>query len=269
MKEITGINPALLDILARLGQKQFELGYLWALALTFAEDPHTTEPTEQPASSLSQRQPPSLTPSTRAVHRIILAVDIEGSTKQVNSTKAQLRHAMYELVEEALRRAGIAETHRDPMVDRGDSLLVLIHPADDAPTSLILDTVVPTLTELLGSHNNNRPECGFRLRVVVHAGDVLWDGRGWFGESLDVAFRLLDAADVKKGLTQTTAPTVLVISDEIYRSVVCHGYEGIDPQSFHPISPVRATGRSHRGWLLYCMVPPCDIIPSQLGPQLA
>lgn len=251
MKEVTGIDPPLLDILARLARKQFELGYLWALALTFTEPPRTATPERAAANSLPQRQPMSPSLATRAVYRIILAVDIEGSTRQVNSAKALLRHAMYELVEQALRRAGITEARHDPVVDRGDSLLVLIHPADEVPKSLLLDTVVPTLTELLGEYDSNHPDRGFRLRIVVHAGDVHWDGKGWFGESLDVAFRLLDATGVKKGLTQTTAPTVLVISDDIYRSVVCHGYEGIDPPSFQPISRIRVMGRTHRGWLMY------------------
>jgi GTP diphosphokinase / guanosine-3',5'-bis(diphosphate) 3'-diphosphatase len=32
-----------------------------------------------------------------------------------------------------------------------------------------------------------------RLRVVLHAGEVHYDGNGCFGEALDIAFRLLDA----------------------------------------------------------------------------
>ncbi len=175
-------------------------------------------------------------------------MDIEGSTWQVNSAKAQLRHAMYELVEDALPCAGITEQRHDPMVDRGDSLLVLIH-ADEVPKSLLLDTVVPTLAELLGEYNARSSRHGFRLRIVVHAGEVHWDGKGWFGESLDIAFRLLDATAVKRGLVRTTAPTVLVISDEIHRSVVRHGYDGIDRRSFAPVSRYRSCGRTYRGWL--------------------
>ena len=36
-----------------------------------------------------------------------------------------------------------------------------------------------------------------RLRAVIHAGEVHYDGKGFFGEDLDVAFRLLDAPRFK------------------------------------------------------------------------
>jgi len=39
-------------------------------------------------------------------HRAIVAVDIEASTARNNSTKAVLRNAMYDLVEEALHHVG-------------------------------------------------------------------------------------------------------------------------------------------------------------------
>src|SRR5262249_40729723 len=79
---------------------------------------------------------------------------------------------------------------------------------------------------------------------------VHWDGMGWCGESLDVAFRLLDAPEVKRRLVlRATAATVLVVSDDIHRSVVRQGYEGIDAQTFDPVVRVRIAGRVHRGWV--------------------
>ena len=35
---------------------------------------------------------------------------------------------------------------------------------------------------------------------MVHAGEVNYDANGCFGEALDIAFRLLDSAHVKKAL---------------------------------------------------------------------
>ncbi|MGH3558002.1 MAG: hypothetical protein ACRDTK_11035, partial [Mycobacterium sp.] len=67
-----------------------------------------------------------------------------------------------------------------------------------------------------------------RVRVVLHAGEVHYDANGCFGEALDVAFRLLDAARVKQALRETPDPLVLVVSGDIYSSVVRHGYDGID-----------------------------------------
>jgi class 3 adenylate cyclase len=182
-------------------------------------------------------------------YRIILALDIEGSTTRTNSAKARLRTVMYELLEAALHGAGIAECHRDKLIDRGDGVLALIHPVDDVPKTVLLNSVMPTLARLLWEHNSGDPDRRFRLRAVVHAGEVLYDPRGCFGEALDIAFRLLDAPSVKHRLERTTAPIVMVVSDDIYRYVVRHGYDGIDDHGFESIGRVTVGDARHRGWV--------------------
>ncbi|GAA3930070.1 hypothetical protein GCM10023085_09280 [Actinomadura viridis] len=183
------------------------------------------------------------------LHRTILAVDIEGSTGSTDPVKARLRAALYELLESALLAAGIDRRHHDPLIDRGDGALTLIRPVDRAPKTVLLDTVVPALGRLLAGHNARRPADRFRLRAVVHAGEVLYDGRGCFGESLDVAFRLLDDERVKRALRRSREPLVLVTSDDIYRSIIRHGYEGIDPDTYAPCVQLEVGGRTHQGWL--------------------
>ena len=177
-------------------------------------------------------------------HRAIVAVDVEGSTGRTNPEKVQMRRLMYELVEQALDEAGISEHCRDPLIDRGDGILALIHPVDHAPKTLLLTVVVPTLSRLLAEHGL------FRLRAVVHAGEVHFDDRGCFGEAVDVACRLLDAEPAKEKLRQVAAPLVLVVSDEIHRNVVRHGYDGIDVQAYEPLVQIDfAAGYRHTGWV--------------------
>ena len=43
----------------------------------------------------------------------------------------------------AMRTAGIADGHCDPLTDRGDGFLALIHPVDDVPKTLLLNPLVP------------------------------------------------------------------------------------------------------------------------------
>jgi hypothetical protein len=259
MREIVGLDLTLLegnpghraDVLAELGTREYDAGRFQARVRIFGrmadhQSDHESTAFSQHAGSIPSRQSRGLPP---AVHRTIFAVDIAGSTKRVNSVKGQLRRAMYELVEKALTDNGIDAGRREEVVDRGDSVLVLIHPVDEVPKSLLLDAVVPTLTELLYRHNDEYPDLAFRLRAVVHAGEVHWDGHGWFGEALDIAFRLLDAPRTKQGLSQVTAPLVLVISDDIHRSVASQGYAGIDAESFLPAVRVRVAGRFIRGWV--------------------
>lgn len=182
-------------------------------------------------------------------HRIILVVDIENSTMRTNSAKAALRRVMYALLEECLAACGIREDHRDPFVDRGDGILVLIHPVDEVPKTIMLSVVVPMLETLLRRHDESFPEQALRLRAVLHAGEVHYDDRGCFGESLDVAFRLLDAAEVKERFRRTTAPLMFVVSDDIQRAVIRHGYEGIDQDAFVPGAYVFVAGQIRVGWI--------------------
>jgi hypothetical protein len=154
----------------------------------------------------------------------------------------------------ALRRAGISTSHRDKFVDRGDGILALIHPVDQVPKALLLNRAVPVLSRLLADYNASLPRFGYperqlRIRVVMHAGEVHYDANGCFGEALDVAFRLLDAVRVKRALRETADPLILVISGDIYNSVVRHGYDGIDHDSYQPLVRVCVAGRRYPGWV--------------------
>ncbi len=187
-------------------------------------------------------------------YRSIVALDIERSTSRPNPVKGELRNKTYELLEVALRTAGVGERHRDGFVDRGDGILALIHPVDQVPKTLLLNRAVPCLKRLLTEYNaslprHSQPQRQLRVRVVMHAGEVHYDRNGCFGESLDVAFRLLDAGRVKRTLRETADPLILVISGEIYSSVVRHGYDGIDDQAFHPLVRVEVAGKRYPGWI--------------------
>src|SRR5437763_6133425 len=179
-------------------------------------------------------------PATGLPHyRAILALDIERSTSRPNPVKAELRNKTYELFEVALRKAGIGTSHRDRFVDRGDGILALIHPVDQVPKALLLNRAVPLLGRLLAGYNASlprasRPQRQLRIRVVVHAGEVHYDANGCLGEALDIASRLLDASHVKKALQTAADPLILVISGDIYRAIVRHGYDGIDQRAFRP-----------------------------------
>ncbi|GAB3367395.1 hypothetical protein [Amycolatopsis echigonensis] len=183
------------------------------------------------------------------VHRAILVVDIEGSTTRTNPARAGLRSVLFALLDEAFRAGGITEEFRDPFVDRGDGALCLVRPVDEVPKTVLLARVVPALTELLARHGDQDPELAFRLRVSVHAGEVHYDAHGPYGEDIDIACRLLDAPDLRRRLRASSGPLALVVSNAIHRSVVRHGYAGIDRSSFAHAFRVRVGGQRTRGWV--------------------
>jgi hypothetical protein len=199
-------------------------------------------------------------PLALPLHRFIVAVDVEGSTTRTNPAKGRLRAVMYELFQATMRLSGISKDLHDPLFDRGDGAMLLIHPVDELPKTLLLNTFIPALSLLLTEHNKKSPETGFRLRCAVHAGDAHFDRWGVFGEAIDLTCRLLDAPELKAKLAETTAPLVLVVSDDIHRWVVSQGYDGIDGVSFEPLVWVRVRERRHRGWV---HVPPVPAIPRQ------
>lgn len=189
-----------------------------------------------------------------AHHRTIVALDIEQSTCRTDAVKAELRDTLYELFEAALRSAGIGSRHRDRFTDRGDGLLALIHPVKQAPKATLLGQVIPAFGRLLTDHNDRLPQAGrperqLRVRAVIHAGEVHYDTHGCFGESLDIAFRLLDDVHVKEGLKAAAGPLILVVSEDIYRSVVRHGYDGVDQHAFRPLVGVQVAGNCYVGWI--------------------
>lgn len=117
------------------------------------------------------------------------------------------------------------------------------------PKALLLSCVIPVLNRLLAEYNPSLPrlsqaERQQRVRVVLHAGEVHYEANGCFGEALDVAFRLLDAARVKRALQETADPLILVVSEDIYSSVVRRCYDGIElsgsryPPSRRPASVI-------------------------------
>jgi hypothetical protein len=187
------------------------------------------------------------------VHRCIFAVDVEHSTQRTNPVKEELRRHVYQLVGKALDVAGITDMYRDPFIDRGDGVLVLIHPVDDVPKPVLLARLIPALADLLARRNASVPPCEqsrlLRMRAVIHAGEVHQDGNGFFGEDLDVACRLLDAPRLKAYLRKARVPLALAVSDEIYWSVIRHGYDGIDGNEFRPIVTVTVGGRRRKGWV--------------------
>lgn len=194
--------------------------------------------------------PPGARPPAGPMHRSIVALDIEGSTERTDLVKAELRRALYEFVDQALRAAGIKTEHLEQITDRGDGVLILIRPHDDVPKTVLLNQLIPELTALLADYNATRarPEDRLRVRAVVHAGEVNYDGKGFFGGALDVAFRLLDSPRLKKRLKEAAAhPLVLVISQEIYSGTVCQALG--DREAYEPFVSRRIAGRPHRGWV--------------------
>ena len=130
-----------------------------------------------------------------------------------------------------------------------DGLVALIRPADEVPKTLLLGAVVPALSRLIASETGQEADAEpLRLRVAVHSGEVHRDGPGFFGEALDVAYRVLAAPRVREYARAAAVPVTLAITEEIFWSIVRHGYPGIEPTAFAPLTRINA-GRRRQIWI--------------------
>jgi hypothetical protein len=194
------------------------------------------------------RPQPGTPTSADPMYRLILVVDIEGSTKRTNRVKGPLRHYLYHVLDQALKLTGITVCHLEPLTDRGDGALILIEPRDDVPKTLIIGTLLPVLAALLVGHNKAMPrsDLHLRLRAVFHAGEVHRDTWGFYGDDIDTACRLLDTEGLRRTLEAAESPLALAVSEEIFKGIVQQYYS--DEQTYQPLGPIRVGNRNHRGW---------------------
>ncbi|MEU8123448.1 hypothetical protein AB0C21_32435 [Spirillospora sp. NPDC049024] len=188
--------------------------------------------------------------TSHPVHRSILALDIESSTAplRTNPIKKELRDLLYGFLIQAMEYAGVGEERHDPFDDRGDGILLPIHPVDDVPKTFLLSRLVPELTRQLTDYNLGlasveRMRRELRVRAAIHAGDILCDETGCIGEAVDVACRMLDSPKLKAVLRSVPTPMVLAVSSEIYWGIVRHEYVGIDASDYRPHYSVLVCGR--------------------------
>jgi hypothetical protein len=181
-------------------------------------------------------------------HRGILALDIQGfgRLERTNPTRARMRTGLHRILGNAMTSAGIEPEHVEQS-EYGDGVLVLLRP--QVSKARLLHPLLPRLLSGLARYNRTAPDTArLRLRVAVHAGELLRDAHGITGEDLILAFRLLDADVVRARLIQDMADLVMIVSDAIYQGIVKHGYSRIDPAVFEPVW-VTAKETRTRAWL--------------------
>ena len=120
-------------------------------------------------------------------HRSILAVDIQGfgRPERSNPGRARMRAGLHRILGNAMRAAGI-EPQNVEQSESGDGVLVLLDP--QISKARLLHPLIPRLGSGLARYNRTAPGSErLRLRVVVHAGELLQDAHGRTGEDLVLA----------------------------------------------------------------------------------
>ena len=198
-----------------------------------------------------------------AVHRTIFVVNVEGfgDKRRTNTDRLTVRDGMYRAVQQAFRKVGIpwADCYHESC---GDGVFVLI-PAE-VPKGLFVGSMPRELGEALQEHNAaHRTEERIRLRVALHAGEVYYDEHGVTAESINLAFRLLDARPLKDALAQSPGVLALIVSPWFFDEVVRHSAAG-DAATYRPVQ-VAVKETAAVGWISGRITPTRPMPPSLSG----
>lgn len=181
-----------------------------------------------------------------AVHRTIVAVDVEGfgNLHRTNRIQLAIREGLYGAMQEAFRQAGIPWVARDHE-DRGDGVFILV--GSEVPKSLFVESLPSALVTALRMHNRAHSDLEkIRLRMALHAGEINYDEHGATGASINLTFRLLESASVKEALAGSPGVLAVVTSQWFFEEVVQHGT--VDVSAYHPVS-VAVKETTTTGWI--------------------
>ncbi|MFF5966166.1 hypothetical protein ACFY64_20990 [Streptomyces collinus] len=196
-------------------------------------------------------------------HWIVL-LDIEDFSLRPVTAQATLHDELYHVVELALARAGL-DLARCLVQDRGDGVLILI-PSGTSPTKLLRELVRGLEDALVAHRDKYNDDHRMRLRAGLHQGVVIQQGERWTSEAINDLARLVDAGPVKQVLARARrADLVLVVSEEIHRSVVLGCFPGIDPAAYLPADFVTKHDELRRGWVTVPGYPAPPGLPAQSG----
>jgi hypothetical protein len=175
----------------------------------------------------------------------LFAVDIAGFTSpgRDDEIRLYLHEKLYEVLEKAFDGSGIPWAgcfHED----RGDGALIVVPPG--MACKGIIDPLPERLRGLIRRHNHvSCPAAGIQLRAAAHIGPVEHDGHGFVGSDVNLLFRMLEARPLKRALAGSNAELALIVSDDVYRRLVCRCPSLVSPDAFQR---VRFQVKDTRAW---------------------
>jgi hypothetical protein len=165
----------------------------------------------------------------------VFAADIVDFTRpdRDDDIRLYLHEQLYEYLRRAFDGADVPwdKCFRE---DRGDGVLVVIPP--EISVKGLIDPLPEKLRALIRRHNHVSAEAAkMQLRAAVTIGPLEHDGHGFVGTDVNLAFRMLAARPLKRMLAENHAEFGLVVSDFVYRDLVCRYPSQLGPGAFQPV----------------------------------
>ena len=178
----------------------------------------------------------------------ILAFDISGFTRpdRDEDIRIHLHGVLYEILADAFEGSGLP-WHQCHHEDRGDGALVILPPG--VPAQPVIDPLPERLRGLIRRHNRITCDAAqMQLRAAAHIGPVYSDAYGVISDDLNLLFRMLEAAPLRRALAGSGTELAFVISSYIHDNLVLRHRTLVDPALFSPLK-TRVKGTPVSAWI--------------------
>ena len=156
-----------------------------------------------------------------------------GDPARHDRIQRHLRQILYTMLSRSFEASGLS-FGRCYHEDRGDGAIVVVPPGTD--TALLVSPLFDWLAAEIRRHNDVSSEVArIRLRVCLHAGEVAADGHGIVGGAVNHVHRLLNAPRFKDAIAECGARLGMIVSRQVFESVIRPGEGLIDPADFLPV----------------------------------
>jgi hypothetical protein len=184
----------------------------------------------------------------RNLYSIVL-VDVAHSARAGVQWQRRMRNDLYNLMDNVVRYRGL-NLESLPFNDIGDAIRLVV-PLDRIQPTQVVDLFILGLAAGLRDHRRCASESArIRLRVAFDLGLLERHKHGWAGDSLVRTARLIEGAPVRDALAADRRLDIAaVVSDQMYESVIRHGYGHISPSCFRPVQICHKEFDA-RAWLL-------------------
>jgi class 3 adenylate cyclase len=185
--------------------------------------------------------------AAKCAHRSFVVVDVEKFASRSDDDQRWLRKQMYDVVETAADAAGIPWDRCDRQ-DQGDCIVALI--PSEVSKDDIADGFVARLDAGLARYARRSTEdVRMRMRLGLHAGEVVRDEHGWVGRALNTACRLVDLPESRATLAAARGSHLVVVVSDLWFSTVVSRDPGLVDHTLYRRVPFRVKEIDEWAWI--------------------